>query len=231
MNERRSYQAEVHFALATIIQGITITSLGEDIAITLRQWSHFNSMWIVVTAIASLLIAVTFWYAFVMAYFHRFRTVVMTASNHFWLALLYFCMGMLQIISFQFLDDPRTWLTINNVLVITVTTYLIYADRMTRSMPSSPVVKLLNTEAQMSVALFGLPSSAVLTLLWWIVPQLATTTYAVVCLSTFIVVVATFNVVSVRVFQRRLDQEEGLTRGGVVPADQQFGRPAQSQTV
>jgi hypothetical protein len=70
------------------------------------------TIWIFITGIQSLLICVTFWYAFVMAYFSGFRTSILTASNHFVLASTYFVIGLLQLIAIQFLADPRLWLTL-----------------------------------------------------------------------------------------------------------------------
>ena len=52
---KRDYQAEVHFALGAVIQGITVAALGSELAAVLREMPFPGTIWVFVTGLQSLL--------------------------------------------------------------------------------------------------------------------------------------------------------------------------------
>ncbi len=59
------YQAQVHFALGAVIQGITVAALGNEIAAALRALPFPGAIWIFITGLQSLLLCIAFWYNFI----------------------------------------------------------------------------------------------------------------------------------------------------------------------
>ncbi len=106
----RNYQADVYFALATIIQAIILTGLGNEIIQIIKRPIRGELVWVVITGIQSILICVSFWFYFVRDYFFGFRMIQLNAKNHFVLALTFFLTGLMQYIAFHFLNEPRKWL-------------------------------------------------------------------------------------------------------------------------
>lgn len=109
---KRGYQAEVYLALATILQAITLTALGNEIGAAIQELVYPEILWVYATGLLSLVLCITFWYIFVRDYFFGYRVVHLTAMNHLMLASAIFSIGFLQFIAFQFLEDPRLWLTL-----------------------------------------------------------------------------------------------------------------------
>jgi hypothetical protein len=46
---KRNYQAEVHFALGAVIQGITVAALGNELAAALRALPFPGAVWVFIT--------------------------------------------------------------------------------------------------------------------------------------------------------------------------------------
>lgn len=109
---KRGYQAEVYLALATILQAITMTALGNEIAAAIKELEYPELLWVFATGLLSLVLCITFWYIFVRDYFFGYRVISLTATNHLMLASAIFSIGFLQFIAFQFLGEPRLWLTL-----------------------------------------------------------------------------------------------------------------------
>lgn len=108
---KRNYQADVYLALATVIQGLTLTALGDEVVAALKNPQAPVTIWFVITGLLSLQLSISFWYLFVRDYFFGFRVINLTAQNHAVVASFIFVLGLLQFIAFQFLADPRLWLT------------------------------------------------------------------------------------------------------------------------
>jgi hypothetical protein len=108
----KNYQAEVYLALGTVIQAITLTALGNELVVHLKNPQFTTLIWVFITALLSFLICVSFWFVLIRDFFFGARVFRMNAVNHFVLATTIFAVGFMQFIAFQFLDDPRFWLTL-----------------------------------------------------------------------------------------------------------------------
>lgn len=108
---KRNYQAEVHFALGAVIQGVTVAALGNELAAALKNLPFPGAIWVFVTGVQSLLLCIAFWYTFMNNYFFGFRVINLTARTHFLYATLYLILGLQQHIAIQFLAAPRIWMT------------------------------------------------------------------------------------------------------------------------
>jgi hypothetical protein len=118
-DKQREYQAEVHFALGTIIQGVTLAALGNEVAGMMRDVSLSEAGWIIATAVQSLFLCILFWYRFMDNYHSGFRMMRMTAGTHFMIAVLHILLGLQQLVAIHFLDTPRLWLTLYVLLIAT----------------------------------------------------------------------------------------------------------------
>jgi hypothetical protein len=76
---RRGYQAEVYLALATVVQAITLTAVGSDIVLALKELQFPDLLWVFSTGFLSLLLCISFWYIFVRDYFFGFRVLPLSA--------------------------------------------------------------------------------------------------------------------------------------------------------
>lgn len=117
---KRNFQAEVHFALGAVIQGVTVAALGNELARALRDLPFPGAIWVFVTGAQSLLLCIAFWYTFMNNYFFGFRVINLTAKTHFLFATLYLILGLQQHIAIQYLDAPRLWMTLYVLLISTV---------------------------------------------------------------------------------------------------------------
>jgi len=112
------FQADVHFALGAVIQGITVAALGSEFADVLRSLPFPGAGWAFVTGAQSLLMCILFWYSFISNYYFAFRVIILTAKTHFAIAAHYLVLGLLQLIAIQFLTKPRLWMTFHALLVV-----------------------------------------------------------------------------------------------------------------
>jgi hypothetical protein len=110
--EKRNLQADVYLALATVIQAITLTGLGTEVVSILKDPQKPVTIWVILTGLLSLQFCISFWFLFVRDYFFGYRLINLTAQNHMVAASFIFILGFLQFIAFQFLADPRLWLTL-----------------------------------------------------------------------------------------------------------------------
>ena len=204
MPEReRNYQAEVHFALGTIIQGITVAALGDEVASALRSLPFPGASWTFITGFQSLLLCILFWFTFVDHYFFGFRVIRLTAQTHFMFAVLYLILGLLQLIAIRCLDLPRLWMT---VYVLLIATTLIGSRLLSR-------VTLLHEESARSVFEYDPGSKAfvitfflslVCIITWYASTGLDSAVFRAVALSISGLGLIMFAANSIRVFQRHL---------------------------
>jgi subtilisin family serine protease len=203
---KRSYQAEVHFALGAVIQGVTVAALGSELAGALKNLPLPGAQWVFVTGLQSLLVAIAFWYKFMDDYFFGFRVINMTAWAHFQFAAVYLVLGLLQLIAIQFLAAPRSWLTVY-VIMIGTTVASSWITRHITVIANAKVQQALNYDpgSKLFVLTFALALGCLL--LWHIVPGLDTGFFAGIALAVSGASLLLFIVYSIRVFQRHLDTE------------------------
>ena len=205
-NDHRELQADIYFTLATIIQGITVGFLGVTLAELIRNPTGIDVWLVLLTSLNSLILAVSFWYSFVIAYFFRFRMIKMTAVNHLVFAYFFFGLGLIQIVGFQFLDEPRIWLTINLISVIVTFVYSGFTKRYTTYTASSEATEFLRGEPITKFDIIGLVILMILLLLWYFIPILEDDFwYALFVLLMALLAFLRLNYSFVQLFQARLN--------------------------
>jgi uncharacterized membrane protein len=205
VSDFKEIQANVYFSLASVIQGITIAVLGERVFDFLPSMNVF----VIITAISSLLISLHFWFGFLMAYFHLFRLVRLNASHHFILSLTYFLIGFSQVLAFQYLDKPKTWMTICVIMVLIVSIYQSFMQKILRVQATEEEShKIISTEYRLFNRLIYLIAvvTVVLVAVWYIYPSKNENAYALSTLSVFVLLLLLLFRGSIRSFQNRLDK-------------------------
>lgn len=114
----RNYQAHVHFALGGIIQGLILAALAGELASALREFSYPATIWILVTALQSLLLCILFWYRFMDNFIFGFRVINLSAKTHFLFATHHLVLGLLQFLAIRFLFNSRLWVTFYALLIL-----------------------------------------------------------------------------------------------------------------
>ena len=203
----RDYQAEVHFALATVVQAITIAALGSELVVALRDLQSPVSIWLFVTAVQSLLICITFWFAFIMAYFSGFRLVRLSAMNHFVLAATYFVIGLLQFMAIQFLAEPRLWLTFVLMLLAATLFSTWYASHYIELVPLEGAGQAADTDPISRILVVVSLAAAACVVLWYAVPAIDTAVFRAISLSISGAGLLLLDVAAIRAFQQQLDGE------------------------
>lgn len=127
---RLHFQADVHFALGTVIQGVTMAALGSELADLLRSGQALENPWIWATAIQSFAICIVFWYSFMDNFYLGFRSIVLSATGHFLIASQYLTLGILQILAIRYIDRPESWfIFFTLILLVTLSGSLIRGIR------------------------------------------------------------------------------------------------------
>ncbi|MFO7661938.1 MAG: hypothetical protein R6X18_05030 [Chloroflexota bacterium] len=200
---KRNYQAEVHFALGAVIQGITVAALGNELAAALRNLPFPGAPWVFVTGLQSLLLCIVFWYTFMDNYFFGFRVINLTAKTHLLFAALYLVLGLQQLIAIQFLDLPRMWMTFYVLLIATT---------LAGSRVTSPVTMIDNEQVREALqydpgskAFLGAFILAVGCLIaWYAIPGIESNIFTAIALTISGAGIVLFTIYYFRVFQRRL---------------------------
>jgi hypothetical protein len=117
---RRAFQAKVHFALGTIIQGLTVGALASEVAGFARGSPAAGTGWFLAASTLSLCLCILFWFRFMDNYHFGFRVVAMNARAHLFLAVLHMLLGLQQLVAIGLLDAPRPWFTMYVMLVGTM---------------------------------------------------------------------------------------------------------------
>jgi hypothetical protein len=202
-DETRGYQAEVYFSLAAVVQGVTLAALGSELVSALRSWHFPDSIWILVTGSQSLLLCVTFWYSFVVAYFSGFRLSEFNATNHFVLAASYFVIGLLQLIAIQFLAEPRIWLTMI-LLLLGVTLFCFwYTSQRVRVVQPEASDRGHSEAGRLLVVLLLI--SLVCGIVWYSVPEIESALFKGTTLAVMGAGLLLLNVKLIRLFQEHLE--------------------------
>jgi hypothetical protein len=203
---KRNYQAEVHFALGAVIQGITVAALGNELAAGLRALPFAGAVWFFVAGAQSLLLCTVFWYSFMNNYFFGFRVVNLSAKIHFFFAAFYLILGLQQLIAIQFLDMPRVWMTFYVLLLATalagswVTAHVSVINRreVRQTLAYDPLSKAF-------LACFILAVACLVA--WYAIPGIDTVWFRVLAFTVSAIGLAVFAVYYVLVFQKHLDVE------------------------
>jgi hypothetical protein len=201
---KRNYQAEVHFTLGAVIQGITVAALGNEIADSLRMSSVSELGWVFVTAFQSLLLCIIFWYTFIDNYFFGFRAINLTARSHFLFAVLYLILGLLQLLAIRFIDEPRTWMTFFVLLFVTTLSGTKLASWFT-TISDPEVRQALDYDPGSKTFVASFVAVVICLGLWYFVPGLDTPTFKVFALTLSGICLLLFTLYYMRLVDRHLD--------------------------
>ena len=202
---RKGYQAEVYLALATVVQAITLTALGSDIVLALKVLPFPDLLWVFFTGFLSLLLCISFWYIFVRDYFFGFRVVPLSASNHFFLAAAIFSIGFLQYIAFQFLQDPRVWLTLVLLSIGIVFLNSWYISHSILKAASEDIRVVLTYDPGWRAFTILYMAAVVCLALWYLVPAFDTDLFRGITLLIVGAALIRLNYSSVLIFQKHLE--------------------------
>jgi hypothetical protein len=202
---RRGYQAEVYLALATVVQAITLTAVGSDIVLALKELQLPDLLWVFTTGFLSLLLCISFWYIFVRDYFFGFRVLPLSALNHFFLATVIFSIGFLQFIAFQFLQDPRLWLTLVLLSIGIVFLNSWYISHSILKTASEDIREAVTYDPGSRLFSILFLAAVVCLALWYVVPPIDTDLFRGITLSIVGAALIQLNVSSVLIFQKHLE--------------------------
>jgi hypothetical protein len=203
---KRNYQAEVHFALGAVIQGITVAALGNELAAGLRMLPFPGATWFFIAGLQSLLLCIIFWYSFMNNYFFGFRVVNLSAKVHFFFAAFHLILGLQQLIAIQFLDTPRVWMTFYVFLLATalagswVTAHvsIINQREVRQAIEYDPLSKAFPACFILAVACL---------IAWYAIPGIDTVVFRVIVFTISAIGLALFAIYYVLVFQKHQDVE------------------------
>jgi hypothetical protein len=203
----RSYQAEVYLALATIVQAITLTALGSEIVISIKNLAFPDLFWVFATGLLSLFISISFWYIFMRDYFFGFRVVILTPQNHLFLASAIFLMGFFQFIAFHFLSDPRLWLTLVLLTIVVVFVNSWYMGGYVKLLEREDIQQALHYDpgSKLFFVLFTLAFAGLVA--WYIFPAVDTLFFRGAILLVIGAALVQFNLSAQKVFARQLEIE------------------------
>jgi hypothetical protein len=201
---KRNYQAEVHFTLGAVIQGITVAALGSELATALREIPFPSSIWVFITGLQSLIMCIAFWYTFMNNYFFGFRVINLTAKSHLVFAALYLILGLQQLIAIQFLDIPRIWFTFYVLLIATMFAGS-WATAHVSVIKKEGARQAIEYDPGSRAFYVTFILSVVLLLAWYLIPGLGADWFQAVALTTSGLSLILFTIYYVQVFQKHLD--------------------------
>jgi hypothetical protein len=201
---KRIQQADVHFALGAVIQGITVATLGNELATALKNLPFPGAIWVFVTGLQSLLLCIIFWYTFMNNYFFGFRVINLTAKTHFLFATLYLLLGLQQLIAIQFLAIPRLWFTFY-VLLLATTLAGSWLFHYVTLINDKKVQQAMNYDPGSKAFLVTFFLSLVCLILWYATPAVNTDLFRAIALTISGLGLVLFIVYYIQVFQRHLD--------------------------
>jgi hypothetical protein len=201
---KRDYQAEVHFALGAVIQGITVAALGSELASALRSLSFPDILWVFATGLQSLLLCIVFWYTFMNNYFFGFRVINLTAKTHLFFAAFYLVLGLQQLIAIQFLDRPRAWMTFYVLLIVTMFVGS-WATSHVAVIKKKGVKQAIEYDPGSRAFNVCFILSAVFLLGWYLIPGVGTGLFQAGALTISGLGLVLFTIYYVQMFQKHLD--------------------------
>jgi hypothetical protein len=201
------YQAQVHFALGAVIQGITVAALGNEVAGALRALPFPGAIWVFITGLQSLLLCIAFWYNFMDNYFFGFRVARLTAKTHFFSATLYLILGLQQLMAIHFLDLPRLWMTFYVLLILTTFAGALIFRHAMLHVDDENVRQTLEYDPGSRFFSLIFLLLLVLLILWYVLPGIDTNPFRAVVLSISGLHLVFFIIQAIKIFQRHLDIE------------------------
>jgi hypothetical protein len=206
-DERSSFQADIYFALATIVQAIILTALGNELVKVIKEPHSFDLPWIIITGLQSLVICVSFWYHFVRDFIFGFRMMKMNARDHFVLAFTYFLIGLTQYVAFQFLDDLRVWYSLVLLSIGCVFINSWYVSRFIHMQDDSILEYLAEGDALSRITGASFIVALICLAVWFTVPEIATPLYMGLALVITALMLGLFIIEALIIFQSQLDRE------------------------
>ncbi len=200
----RNYQAHVHFALGGIIQGLMLAALAGELANALRDFTYPSTLWILVTALQSLLLCILFWYRFMDNFIFGFRVINLSAKAHFLFAAHHLVLGLLQFLAIRFLHDSRLWLTLYSLLILTTQGFSFFSTHL-KIIKAEGAEAALTYEPDTRFLLITISLTLVFLVGWYLFPGLDTTLYRAIALTLSSLSIIAFIVYSIKVFEHHLD--------------------------
>ena len=204
----RNYQAHVHFALGGIIQGLMLAALAGELATALRDFSYPSTIWILVTALQSLLLCILFWYRFMDNFIFGFRVINLNAKTHFLFATHHLVLGLLQFLAIRFLADSRLWLTFYALLILTTQGFSLFSSHM-KIIDLEGAEAALTYEPDTRFLLVTVGLTLIALLGWYLFPGLGSNLYRAVALTLSGLSIIAFITYSIKVFEHHLDWCKG----------------------
>ncbi len=204
----RNYQAHVHFALGGIIQGLMLAALAGELATALRDISYPSTIWILVTALQSLLLCILFWYRFMDNFIFGFRVINLSAKTHFLFASHHLVLGLLQFLAIRFLYDSRLWLTFYALLILTTQGFSLFSSHL-RIIDQEGAEAALTYEPDTRLMLVSICLMLISLVGWYLFPGIATNLYRAAALTLSGLGIIAFIIYSIKVFEHHLDWCKG----------------------
>jgi hypothetical protein len=202
---KRGYQAEVHFGLGAVIQGVTVAALGAEVASAIQEFVFPETLWILGTGLLSFILCLTFWVSFINNYFFGFRVVVLNARMHVLFSAQYLLLGLLQLMAIHFLANPRLWLTFFVLLFLVAILGSLFLYRNMVVIGDENVRKAIEYDPGANIfnGLFVL--SLLLLIFLYIFPAINTPIFNAAALFAALLTLVVFNLNFLKVFQKHLD--------------------------
>lgn len=200
----RNYQAHVHFALGGIIQGLMLAALAGELATALRDFTYPGTIWILVTALQSLLLCILFWYRFMDNFMFGFRVINLSAKAHFLFAAHHLVLGLLQFLAIRFLYDSRLWLTLYALLILTTQGFSFYSNHL-KIIKAEGAEATLTYEPDTRFLMITVSLTLIALVIWYLIPGLGTNLYRAAALTISGLSIIAFIVYSIKVFEHHLD--------------------------
>lgn len=202
--KERNFQAHVHFALGGIIQGLMLAALAGELANVIRDFTHPDTTWLLVTAFQSLMLCILFWYRFMDNFIFGFRVINLNARSHFLFAAHHLVLGLLQFLAIRFLFDSRLWLTFYALLVLTTQTFSNFSSHMT-IIKDDGAEEALTYEPDTRFLLLTVSLTMVILVCWYIFPGLDSGLFRASALTLSGLSIVAFISYSIKVFEHHLN--------------------------
>jgi hypothetical protein len=203
--EKRNLQADVYLALATVIQAITLTGLGTEVVSILKDPQKPLTIWVMLTGLLSLQFCISFWYLFVRDYFFGYRLINLTAQNHMVAASFIFILGFLQFIAFQFLADPRLWLTLVLAGVWLVLLHAWYSTGNIQIVEAEGAREAIVMDQGSNLFILLVLAASACLILWYVVPGIDVALFRVIALGLTGAALVLLDLFAIEAFQKHLD--------------------------
>jgi hypothetical protein len=200
----RNYQAHVHFALGGIIQGLILAALAGELASTLRDFSYPATIWILVTALQSLLLCILFWYRFMDNFIFGFRVINLSAKTHFLFATHHLVLGLLQFLAIRFLFNSRMWVTFYALLIL-ATQGLSYLSSHLKIIDVEGAEVALTYEPDTRFLLISVSLTLISLVGWYLFPGLNSDLFRAFVLTLSGLSIIAFIIYSIKVFDHHLN--------------------------